>query len=224
MAEKLDHRIRYLQLAFNYDLDLVASVLPTIAYSDRILIEAGTPFIKREGLRGVRAMRRIWPGHIVADLKTVDGAASEVRMARSAGADAVTVLGNSPTETLNFFIDACNRLGVISMIDLLGTHDPLDVMRPLAEPPDVAVLHRGRDEESTQGKVIQYRHVNRIRSKYDVNISAAGGVDLKEARSAIFNGANIVVVNLVHPGDPWQGISTTEDIAAIASSFLEAIQ
>lgn len=223
MAEKLDHRIRYLQIAFNYDLDLAARILPSIAYSDRILIEAGTPFIKREGMRGVRAMRQIWPGHIVADMKTVDGAASEVRMARSAGADAVTVLGDSPTEALDIFIEHCDSLGVISMVDLLGTDDPLDVMRPLLHPPDVAVLHRGRDEENTQGKVIQYRHVNRIRSKYDVNISAAGGVDLKEARSAIFNGANIIVVNLVRPADPWQGISTADNVSEIIQQILDAI-
>jgi hypothetical protein len=72
--------------------------------------------------------------------------------------------------------------------------------------------------------VIQYRHVNRIRSKYDVSISAAGGVDLKEARSAIFNGANIVVVNLVKPGDDWQGISTDSNVGEIAQEFLSTIK
>jgi 3-keto-L-gulonate-6-phosphate decarboxylase len=145
-------------------------------------------------------------------------------MARGAGADAVTVLGNSPTETLDFFVQHCEQLGVISMIDMLGVADPLRVLRPMQHHPDVIVLHRGRDEENTRGKVIQYRHVNRIRSKYDASISAAGGVGLNEARSAIFNGANIVVVNLVHPGDPWEGISTGEDIAAIARKFLETIE
>ena len=70
---------------------------------------------------------------------------------------------------------------------------------------------------------IQYRHVNRIRGKFDVSIFAAGGMDLKEARSAIFNGAYIVVVNLVPPGDPWKGISTEEDIASIATTILERI-
>jgi 3-keto-L-gulonate-6-phosphate decarboxylase len=94
----------------------------------------------------------------------------------------------------------------------------------MRHPPEVVVLHRGRDEEGTRGKVIQYRHVNRVRSKFDVLISAAGGVDLKEARSAIFNGASIVVVNLVHPGDPWEGISTTDDVAAVARTFLETIE
>ena len=80
-------------------------------------------------------------------------------------------------------------------------------------------LHKGRDEENTRGKLIQYRHVNRVRSKFDVLISAAGGVGIKEARSAIFNGANIVVANLVHPSDPWKGIITA-DVAAMAEEFL----
>ena len=43
MKEKLDHTLRYLQIAFNYDLSLVLQVLPTIEYSDRVLIEAGKP-------------------------------------------------------------------------------------------------------------------------------------------------------------------------------------
>jgi len=221
---KLDHKIRYLQIAFNYDLALVHRILPGLPHNPRVLIEAGTPFIKREGLRGVSAIRGLWDGHVVADLKTADGAAGEVEMARRAGADAVTVLGNSPTETLDLFVDQCHQLELISMVDLLGVGDPIKVLRPMKTPPDVLILHKGRDEESTRGKSIQYRHVNRIRSKFDASIAAAGGVDLNEARSAIFNGANIVVVNLVRPGDPWQGISTEEDIAAIARKFLETIE
>ncbi|HKY79632.1 MAG TPA: orotidine 5'-phosphate decarboxylase / HUMPS family protein [Anaerolineales bacterium] len=223
MKTKLDHRVRYLQVAFNYDLDLVQRVLPTLPRHPRILIEAGTPYLKREGMRGIQVMRRLWSGHIVADLKTSDGALGEVDMARGAGADAVTVLGNSPTETLDIFVKHCADVELISMIDMLGVADPLVVLRPMQHRPDVIILHKGRDEENTRGKVIQYRHVNRIRSKYDASISAAGGVGLNEARSAIFNGANIVVVNLVRPGDPWDGISTSEDIAAIARKFLDTI-
>jgi bifunctional enzyme Fae/Hps len=220
----LDSKTRYLQIAFNYDVGLVRQVLPSIEESDRILIEAGTPYIKREGMNGVRTIRRIWDGVVVADLKTVDGALDEVDMARSAGATAATVLGNSPTETLDLFIARCVDLEMISMIDMLGVRDPLKVMMRLKKPPDVMVLHRGRDEEGTRGKLIQYRHVNRVRSKFDVIISAAGGVDVKEARSAIFNGANIVVANLVRPGDPWAGISTDSDVAAMAHQFLTTIE
>ena len=113
---------------------------------------------------------------------------------------------------------------MISMIDMLCTKDPLRVLMRLQKPPDVVVLHRGRDEEGTRGKLIQYRHVNRVRSKFDVLISAAGGVDVKEARSAIFNGANIVVANLVRPGDPWTGIPTDSDVGAMAQQFLATIE
>lgn len=220
----LDNKIRYLQIAFNYNLAMAKQILPEIAPSERILIEAGTPFIKREGMNGIRQIRRLWRGPLVADLKTVDGALGEVNMVKRAGATAVTVLGSSPPETLNLFIAHCAQLKMLSMIDMLGVDDPLKVMRPLRRPPDVVVLHRGRDEEGTRGKVIQYRHVNRIRSKYDVSISAAGGVDLKEARSAIFNGANIVVVNLVRPGDIWEGISTDSEVGEMAQQFLTTIE
>ena len=55
-------------------------------------------------------------------------------------------------------------------------------------------------------------------------ISAAGGVDQKEARSAIFNGANIVVVNIVTSEDPWTGIKADEDVAAMAEQFLRTIE
>jgi 3-keto-L-gulonate-6-phosphate decarboxylase len=235
-----DQKTRYLQIAFNYDVGLVKRILPDIVHSvlspstssgqalptgsERILIEAGTPFIKREGMAGIKAIRSIWRGHVVADLKTVDGALGEVDMVRAAGATAATVFGNSPTETLDLFIARCAELGMASMIDMLGVDDPLRVVMRLKRPPDVVVLHRGRDEEGMRGKVIQYRHVNRLRSKFDVLISAAGGVDLKEARSAIFNGANIVVANLVRPGDPWTGIRTDSDVGAMARQFLATIE
>jgi 3-keto-L-gulonate-6-phosphate decarboxylase len=235
-----DQKTRYLQIAFNYDMRLVKRLLPDIVHSvlspstssgqalpqgsERILIEAGTPFIKREGMAGIRAIRSIWRGHVVADLKTVDGAVGEVDMVRAAGATAATVIGNSPIETLDLFIARCAELGMASMIDMLGVRDPLRVLMRLKTPPDVVVLHRGRDEEGTRGKVIQYRHVNRVRSKFDVLISAAGGVDLKEARSAIFNGASIVVANLVQPSDPWTGIRTDSDVAAMARQFLATIE
>jgi bifunctional enzyme Fae/Hps len=228
----LDDKTRYLQIAFNYDVQLVRRVLPIIVRDvlslpggrERILIEAGTPYIKREGMAGIRAIRRIWQGYIVADLKTADGALEEVGMVRAAGATAATVLGSSPPEALDLFIARCAELGMDSMIDMLGVDGPLKVVMQLKRPPDVVVLHRGRDEEGTRGKVIQYRHVNRLRSKFDVLISAAGGVDLKEARSAIFNGAHIVVVNLVGPGDPWTGIRTDGDVGAIARQFLATIE
>ena len=220
----LERGERDLEIAFNYDIGQASHILSQIPRSPRILIEAGTPFIKREGMRGVRWLASQWGGHVVADLKTADGAEGEVRMARDAGATAATVLGNSPSETLNLFIEACGELGMDSMIDLVGVQDPLSVIRRLRKRPAVVVLHKGRDEETTRGKVIAYKHVKRIKSKYNVLISAAGGVDLREARTAIFNGADIVVANIVTRSDPWVGINEDEDVGEIARKFLETIE
>ncbi|MBN2057452.1 MAG: hypothetical protein JW782_01475 [Candidatus Saganbacteria bacterium] len=219
----LEKKKRYLQIAFNADLWQAQQLLPSIPYDPRIFIEAGTPFIKREGTAGIRLISSTWPGVVVADLKVTDGAAGEVKIAREAGASAMTCMGSAPIETINLFIRTCKQHKAISMIDMLGVVEPHRVLLKLKQPPDVVVLHKGRDEESTRGKVIQYKHVNKIRSKYDVLISAAGGVDLKEARSAIFNGANIVVANIVSPEDPWTGIRSNEDVAKISQQFLATI-
>jgi 3-keto-L-gulonate-6-phosphate decarboxylase len=220
----LDRKIRYLQIAFNNDLDSVNSILPTIAHSNRIIIEAGTPFIKREGFDGIERISEIWKGHIVADLKTMDGAIGEVELAYNAGATAATVMGSASIETINLFIQKCNELELDSMIDMLDVEEPLKVLMKLKKPPSAVILHKGRDEESTRGKVIPYKQVNKVRSKYDCLISAAGGVDLKEARSAIFNGANIVVVNLVARGEAWTGIKENDNVAKIAEEFLKTIE
>jgi bifunctional enzyme Fae/Hps len=220
----LEEKKRYLQIAFNYDMGMIKRILPAIPYNERILIEAGTPLIKREGMRCIQFIRTLWKGYIVADMKTADGAIGEVAMAKNAGANGATVMGSSPIEALDLFITTCEELGMDAMIDMLGVKDPLTVLIHLKKPPAVVILHRGRDEETSRGKVIEYRHVNRIHSKYDVLIAAAGGVDLKEARSAIFNGSSIVVVNLVQPGDPWEGIRTDQDVGAMARQFLITIE
>lgn len=220
----LDHKVRYLQIAFNRDVSEVDRILPALPKSERIFVEAGTPFIKREGVTGIRRIAELWDGKIVADLKIADGALSEVEMAESAGATAATALGDAPRETLNLFIGECQKRGLDSMIDMLGVGDPMGVLRKLRTPPDVVVLHRGRDEETARGKVIEYKHISKIKSKYPILISAAGGVDLREARSAIFNGANIVVVNIVSTEDPWTGISSNENVAEISREFLKTIE
>ncbi|MFH1471410.1 MAG: orotidine 5'-phosphate decarboxylase / HUMPS family protein [Nanoarchaeota archaeon] len=223
-STNLMRKERYLQIAFNGDANDVNRILPTIPVNDRILIEAGTPYIKREGFDGIRQIAALWRGKIVADLKTMDGAFEEVQLAANAGATAATVLGAAPIETINLFIKTCKDFGMDSMVDMIGVDEPLKVLLHLKQPPNVVVLHKGRDEETTRGKVIKYKHINKIRSKYDVLISAAGGVDLKEARSAIFNGANIVVVNIVSGANQWIGMRADGDVAQMAAQFLKTIE
>ena len=220
----LQQKIRYLQIAFNGDRESVDAILPRLPKSNRILIEAGTPFIKREGYGGLRKISSMWDGEIVADLKCMDGAIGEVELAYRAGATAATVLGGASFETIDLFVKECNGRGIISMVDMINVAQPLKILVKLRNHPQVVILHRGRDEENTRGKVIDYKQVSKIRSKFDVLIAAAGGIDLREARSAIFNGANIVVVNIVAENDPWRGIREDQNVQEIAEQFLKTIE
>lgn len=53
---KLDHRKKYLQVAFNSTLNEARSIIGRLPVSDRIIYEAGTPLIKRYGMEAVRKL------------------------------------------------------------------------------------------------------------------------------------------------------------------------
>ena len=55
-------------------------------------------------------------------------------------------------------------------------------------------------------------------------VGTAGGIDKKEMRSAVFNGADIVVVNLVHTADPWKGIMLDREFRNQVAEFLNFVK
>lgn len=215
----LDKRKKYLQVALNSSISEAMRVVNSVPLSDRVIIEAGTPFIKRYGIQSIRDIRSMWATrwwgksvtpYIVADLKTMDRGNTEVVMAREAGASAVVALGQSPLETINSFIDSCARLKVDSMLDMMNVEAPVKVLRRLKKLPDVVILHRGVDEEDfNRNKPIPYVQINKVRSSFDVMISIAGGDTIREVKRAIFNDADIVVV--------WRDLS-------LVSEFLKEIK
>lgn len=65
IISKLSSRKRYLQIALNSTLEEAQKIIAQVPISDRILIEAGTPLIKRYGEEGIRQIKqwyeqRIW--------------------------------------------------------------------------------------------------------------------------------------------------------------------
>lgn len=61
---KLSRRKRYLQVAFNSTLEEARQIIAQLPRSDRILIEAGTPLIKRYGADGIRKLRDWYATHL----------------------------------------------------------------------------------------------------------------------------------------------------------------
>ncbi len=223
MSGILDTNIRYIQIAFNHTVGDVARILPQIPPDPRIIIEAGTPYIKREGTRGIRLIRNYWRGIVVADLKVTDGAREEVMFAYNSGANAITAAGTAPTDTLNLFTEECKRFNIISMIDMLGQDNPLKKLLPLTIKPDVVVIHKGRDEEANPRSIIRYKDINKIRSKYGVVVSVAGGLDYESVRKAYFNGADIAVVNIVKQGDLNRGLVNLANFRSVLPLILQEV-
>ena len=60
----LDKRKKYLQIALNGTLHDAAAIIRQIPLDERIIIEAGTPLIKRYGSNGIRAIRSYWEERI----------------------------------------------------------------------------------------------------------------------------------------------------------------
>ena len=223
MSRSLIKNIRYVQFAFNHTSNDVHRILPQIPRDPRIIIEAGTPYIKREGAAGIRFIRRFWPGILVADLKVTDGAYEEVSFAYRSGANAVTAAGTAPIETLDFFNKTCRSFNIYSMIDMLGQENPLKHLMRLKTKPDAVVIHKGRDEEVNPRNIIRFKDINKIRSKFDVLVSVAGGLELNSTRKAYFNGADIAILNIVKPLEKNNGILDTTNFQIAVPAILNEV-
>jgi len=217
---RLEKRKKYLHIALNNSLGEALSIIQQLPSSDRILIEVGTPMIKQYGTVAIERVKKwVAPGtYIVADNKCADLASREVEMMAKAGANASTCLGVAPIETIDSFIEECQKYNIDSMIDMMNVEDSLSVLKKLKKLPNVVILHRGVDEtEITKGKQIPLYQIKQIKGNYNIMVAVAGGDTIKEVQSALFNDADIVVV--------WKNFyQVSGDTALLANDFLKEIK
>ncbi len=217
---RLEKRKKYLHVALNSTLEEAREIISQLPTSDRILIEAGTPLIKIYGTKAVSRIKKMAPAgaYIVADNKCADLAAREVEMMANAGANAATCLGVAPIETIDRFIEECQKFNIDSMVDMMNVESALAVLKKLKKLPDVVMLHRGVDEtEFSKEKQIPYYQIKQIKGNYNVLVAVAGGDTIREVQRAIFNDADIVVV--------WKNFyQPSAETAQLAKSFLKEIK
>jgi bifunctional enzyme Fae/Hps len=223
----LSKKKKYLQVALNSSLSEAYSIIHNLPPSDRILIEAGTPLIKTYGSEGISSIFSWWSQkvtplgltpYVVADLKCMDRGATEVLLAKNAGASAAIALGFAPVETIDAFIETCRLQNIDSMLDMMNMEYPVKYLRMLKKLPTVVLLHRGVDEiEFNKSKPIPYIQINKIRSSFNTMISIAGGDTIREVQRGVFNGADIVVV--------WKEFyQSSGQTGALAEEFLRQIK
>ena len=206
----------YLQVALDLvDMAKVASVLKELPDNDHLIIEAGTPLIKKFGLGILGEMRKLRPNaFLIADMKILDTGNLEARMASDATADAVVISGLAPTSTLEKAITEARKVGIYSVVDMLNVQNPAKVIEKLKAKPDIVELHRAID---TDDMAHAWGDIPAIKKAAGgkLLVATAGGVRVNVVKDALKAGADILVVG--------RAITASKDVGHAADEFLEQL-
>jgi 3-hexulose-6-phosphate synthase len=196
-------------------------------------LEAGTPLILAEGLRGVRALHERFPTiPIVADLKTMDGGYLEVEMMARAGASWYVVMGVAHPATITACVAAARHYGIGIMGDLLAAPDKVGTARMLQElGVDVIIVHTGFDERRAVSGASPWDDlaavVAAVVAAVDLPIQAVGGLRLADLPRLPAAGAPLVVVGapLVIDAEAFRASeSDDERLARIIREVVAAVK
>jgi len=205
----------YLQVALdNPNIDAILNVIKQLPNSDHLILEAGTPLIKRYGVDVITKLREAKPdAFIVADLKTLDTGNLEARMVADATADAIVVSALAPIATINKVIEEAHKTGIYAVMDTLNQPDPVSVLKQLDDLPDVVELHRAIDIEETEHAWGSIEGIKALSPK--ILVAVAGGVRVDTIPAALDAGADILVVG--------RAITNAKDVRQVAEKFIEGL-
>jgi len=207
----------YLQVAFDMpDIEAVKNILKQVPQSDHLIIEAGTPLIKRYGVNVVQSIREARPNSfIVADLKTLDTGNLEARMVADATADAIVISGLAPISTIEKAIIEARKTGIYAVIDMLNVDKPLSVLKALSVKPHVVELHRAIDTEGKSehawGDIPAMKKLSER-----LLVAVAGGIRVDTVKEALKSGADIIVVG--------RAITKAKDVRSMTEQFIEEMK
>lgn len=217
----------YLQVAL--DLDNMADVeriINELPERERILIEAGTPLVKKFGVGVVSKIRELRPdAFIIADLKTLDVGRVEIKMAADETADAVAISGLGTIDSVEKAIHEAQKQGIYSILDMMNVdnfEEKLKNLNPKLKP-NIVLLHRNVDLETRKtekgedlGEMTEWGNIKKIKELIDGGLVAvAGGITPAKTQEALDSGADIIIVG--------RYIIGSRDVRQAADDFLTAM-
>jgi len=215
----------YIQVALDLDnLDTMERIINALPDRERILLEAGTPLIKKFGVGVVSKIRQLRPdAFIIADLKTLDVGRIEVKMAADETADAVAISGLGTNESIEKAIHEAQKQGIYSMLDMMNVDNVTDKLKKINDnlKPNIVLLHRNVDLETLRkekgediGDMTEWGNIKAIKKLIGGGLVAvAGGITPKNIEEAKEKGASIIV------GGRY--ITGSRDVRRSAEDFLE---
>ena len=195
----------YLQVALDLDSkEAMAKILNDLPDKERVLIEAGTPLVKKFGVGVVEDIRALRPSaFIIADLKTLDVGRVEIKMAADATADAVAISGLGTIESIKKAIHETQKQGIYAILDMMNVADFEDKLSQLPDDlkPDIVLLHRNVDLETYKAEkgedvseMTEWGNIKKIKEILGGGlIAVAGGITPDNVEEAIDKGADVII-------------------------------
>ncbi len=168
--------------------------------NEAIIIEAGTPLIKSEGVRSISILKGVFNRNILlADMKTMDAGSIEAKLAFDNGADIVTVLGVADDSTIKNVVRVAKEYGKLVQADLINHPNPISRAKELVSlEVDIIGLHVGVDVQASRKETaLEIKNlVSKVKEAVgkDTYISVAGGIKPENAGIFASAGAEIIVI------------------------------
>ena len=213
----------YLQVALDLDnFDDVERIINSLPNRERILLEAGTPLVKKFGVGVISKIRELRKdAFIIADLKTLDVGRVEVKMAADETADAVAISGLGTVESIEKAIHEAMKQGIYSILDMMNVENFVEKLQSLRFKPDIVLLHRNVDLETAakergeaEAEVTEWGNIKQIKEILGKNglVAVAGGITPDKVEKALTSGASIIIVG--------RYIIGSRDVRRAAEDFL----
>ncbi|AXV37724.1 MAG: bifunctional 5,6,7,8-tetrahydromethanopterin hydro-lyase/3-hexulose-6-phosphate synthase [Methanobacteriaceae archaeon] len=214
----------YLQVALDLDnMEEMERIINSLPDRERILLEAGTPLVKKFGVSIVSKIRELRKdAFIIADLKTLDVGRIEVKMAADETADAVAISGLGTIESIEKAVHEASKQGIYAILDMMNVDNFVEKLGKLRFKPDIVLLHRNVDLETLkaergeeQAEITEWGNINQIKDILGEGkqVAVAGGITPQKVEEALDSGADIIVVG--------RYIIGSRDVRRAAEDFLE---
>ncbi|MCC7552983.1 MAG: bifunctional 5,6,7,8-tetrahydromethanopterin hydro-lyase/3-hexulose-6-phosphate synthase [Methanobacteriaceae archaeon] len=215
----------YLQVALDLDnLESMEKIIKSIPDKERVLLEAGTPLVKKFGVGVVGKIRELRPdAFIIADLKTLDVGRVEIKMAADETADAVAISGLGTIESIEKAIHETQKQGIYSILDMMNVDNFQAKLSEISDEfkPDIVLLHRNVDLETCKlekgEELCEMTEWGNIKEIKEINsgglVAVAGGITPDKVEEAVEKGADIIIAG--------RYIIGSRDVRRSTEDFLE---